>query len=157
VRWDEIGSQVCSLARTLAVIGDRWTLLILRQAFAGTKRFQDFQTQLGLTPHRLAERLAKLEGEGILERRLYQERPARHEYRLTEKGLDLYPVLMAMHRFGDRWLAGEAGAPILFVHRPCGHDAEATLVCRRCGEPIAARDIEPRPGPALRARKKRAR
>jgi len=150
MRWEEIGSQTCSLARTLAVVGDRWTLLVLRQAFAGTRRFNDFQAQLGLTTHRLSERLQKLVDEGIFERRLYSEKPERHEYRLTEKGRDLYPVLLAMFRFGDRWLAGSAGPPIVFVHKACGHDAQAALTCSHCGAPLTARDVEPRPGPGLR-------
>jgi DNA-binding HxlR family transcriptional regulator len=156
MRWDDIGSAPCSLARTLAVIGDRWTLLVLRQAFAGTRRFNDFQAQLGLTTHRLSERLAKLVDEGILDRRRYSERPERFEYRLTEKGLDLYPVLLAMFRWGDRWLAGDDGAPIVFVHRACGHDARARTTCAHCGEPIGARDIEPRIGPGLLAASARA-
>jgi DNA-binding HxlR family transcriptional regulator len=152
MRWDEIGSTPCSLARTLSVVGDRWTLLILRQAFAGTRRFRDFQAQLGLTPHRLAERLRKLVDEGILERRRYQERPVREEYRLTEKGRDLYPVLMAMFRWGDRWMAGAAGPPVVFVHRPCGHDAAAAMVCTHCGERLDARAVRPEPGPGLQGR-----
>lgn len=151
MRWDEIGSQPCSIARTLAVIGDRWTLLVLRQAFAGTRRFSDFQAQLGLTPHRLSARLDKLVAEGVLERRRYREHPPRHEYRLTEKGLDLYPVLLALVRFGDRWLAGKKGPPVVYEHRACGHDARAELVCSHCGEPVHARQIRPRPGPGLRS------
>jgi DNA-binding HxlR family transcriptional regulator len=153
MRWQDIGEQSCSAARTLSVIGDRWTMLILRQAFAGTRRFKDFQSQLGLTTHRLAERLEKLVQEGVFERRRYSERPERFEYRLTAKGVDLYPILMAMFRFGDRWLAGEAGPPMEFVHKTCGHDAKATLTCSHCKEPLTAREVAPRIGPGLLRRR----
>jgi DNA-binding HxlR family transcriptional regulator len=148
-----IRTTPCSLARTLSVVGDRWTLLILRQAFAGTRRFRDFRAQLGLTTHRLAERLRKLVDEGILERRPYQERPLREEYRLTEKGRDLYPVLMAMFRWGDRWMADPEGPPVVFVHQPCGHDAEAAMVCTHCGGRLDARSVRPESGPGLRSRR----
>jgi DNA-binding HxlR family transcriptional regulator len=149
MRWEDIGEETCSLARTLAVVGDRWTMLILRQAFCGTRRFKDFQGQLGLTTHRLAERLQKLVDEGIFERRRYSERPERFEYKLTPKGLDLYPILLAMVRFGDRWLAGDDGPPMEFVHETCGHDSKAQLTCSHCREPLSAREVAPRIGPGL--------
>lgn len=151
MRWNDIGDMTCSVARTLAVVGDRWTLMILRDCFLGTRRFEHFQRQLGATPHVLSDRLRKLVEAGVLERVPYRERPRRLEYRLTEKGRDLYPVIASLVRWGDRWQAGEAGAPLELHHRPCGHATTPTLVCSECGEPLDPRAIEARPGPALRA------
>ena len=105
MRWNDIGGITCSVARTLSVVGDRWTLLILRDAFLRTRRFEDFQAHLGMTRHRLADRLAKLVEHGVFERVRYQERPERYEYRLTEKGRDLYPVIVSLVGWGDRWMA----------------------------------------------------
>jgi DNA-binding HxlR family transcriptional regulator len=152
MRWQDIGEMTCSVARTLSVVGDRWTLLILRDAFLRTRRFEDFQARLGITRHRLADRLRKLVDSGILDRVRYQERPARFEYRLTEKGRDLYPVIASLVNWGDRWMAGTAGPPIELVHRGCGHRMTPVLSCPDCGARIGARDVEARPGPALRRR-----
>jgi DNA-binding HxlR family transcriptional regulator len=152
MRWRDIGDVPCSIARTLAVVGDRWTLLVLRDAFLRTRRFEDFQKSLGVTRHLLADRLGKLVAEGILERVQYQERPARFEYRLTEKGRDLYPVIVSLVGWGDRWLAGADGPPLELVHRGCGKTAAPTLHCPECHAPVTARDMMPRPGPALRRR-----
>ena len=102
MRWNEISGMQCSVARALSVIGDRWTLLVLRDAFLRTRRFEDFQRQLGVTRHLLAGRLKKLVAAGILEKVRYQEKPARYEYRLTEKGRDLHPVIVSLLRWGDR-------------------------------------------------------
>jgi DNA-binding HxlR family transcriptional regulator len=157
MRWSEVDQMTCSVARTLAVVGDRWTLLVLRDCFLGVRRFDDFQRDLGLTRHRLADRLARLVEHGVLERKAYQERPMRFEYCLTEKGRDLYPVMTALLRFGDRWLAGDDGAPLELVHRGCGAVATPTLACPECGELVSARDMQARPGPALRALAKRGR
>jgi DNA-binding HxlR family transcriptional regulator len=147
MKWDEIGDIRCSVARTLSVVGDRWTLLILRDAFLGLRRFEDIQRDLGLTRHLLSERLRKLEEHGIFERVPYQEKPVRYEYRLTEKGIDLYPILLSLVRWGDHWMADEQGPPMLYVHRPCGHTAMPSLHCPECGEPVVARDVSPRPQP----------
>src|SRR5438477_9652909 len=151
MRWDNIGDLTCSVARTLSVVGDRWTLLILRDAFLRTRRFEDFQARLGMTRHRLADRLAKLVEHGVFERVRYQERPERYEYRLTEKGRDLYPIIVALVGWGDRWMAGTAGAPIELVHRSCGQVMAPTLTCPHCGDALTARDVTAQPGPALRA------
>src|SRR5215470_1351424 len=129
MRWRDIGDMTCSIARTLSVVGDRWNLLILREAFLRTRRFEDFQAHLGMTRHRLADRLRKLVDNGVLERVRYQERPARFEYRLTEKGRDLYPVIVSLVGWGDRWMAGEAGPPIELVHRECGHQIMPQFTC----------------------------
>jgi len=156
MRWQNIGNFTCSVARALSVIGDRWTLLIVRDAFLGVRRFEDFQSSLGLTRHRLADRLRKLVEQGIFQRVPYQEKPQRFEYRLTEKGRDLYPVIVSLVGWGDRWMAGEAGAPIELVHRPCGHRITPRFVCPDCGQPVAARDMTAQAGPALRARREAA-
>src|SRR5262249_45676914 len=141
MRWDEIGDLTCSVARALSVVGDRWTLLVLRDAFLGVRRFEAFQIDLGMTRHRLADRLRKLVAHGILERGRYQERPARFEYRLTEKGKDLYPIVVSLTRWGDRWMAGEAGPPVELVHKGCGKITMPALACPECGERVAARDM----------------
>jgi DNA-binding HxlR family transcriptional regulator len=150
VRWSEIGEMNCSVARALSVVGDRWTLLVLRDAFLGVRRFEAFHRDLGTTRHRLADRLRKLVRHGILERVRYEERPARFEYRLTEKGRDLYPIIVSLTRWGDRWMAGKAGPPIELVHRGCGRTAMPALACPECGEPVGPRDMKARPGPAFR-------
>jgi DNA-binding HxlR family transcriptional regulator len=149
MRWNDIGEMTCSVARALSVVGDRWTLLVLRDAFLGIRRFEDFQRDLGTTRHRLADRLSKLVRHGILERVRYQSRPARFEYRLTEKGKDLYPIIVSLTRWGDRWMAGKAGPPVELVHKGCGRTIMPGLACPECGESVAARDMVARPGPAL--------
>jgi DNA-binding HxlR family transcriptional regulator len=147
MRWDEISGMQCSIARALSVIGDRWTLLVLRDAFLRTRRFDDFQHRLGVTRHLLAGRLKKLVAAGILEKVRYQEKPARYEYRLTDKGRDLYPVIVALLRWGDHWMAGKEGPPLALVHKSCGHRMHPALVCPDCGEPIAPQDVVPEFGP----------
>lgn len=156
MRWRDIGDLTCSIARSLSVVGDRWTLLILREAFLRTRRFEDFQAHLGMTRHRLADRLRKLVQHGILERVRYEERPPRYEYRLTEKGADLYPVIASLVTWGDRWMAGADGVPIELVHRSCGHAVTPRLMCPDCQQPIAARDMRAQLGPALRSRRQQA-
>src|SRR5712692_5212573 len=94
MRWNEIDTMTCSIARTLSVVGDRWTMLIIRDVFLGIRRFEGIQQDLGLTPHRLSDRLRKLVRDGILRRVAYEKRPPRFEYRLTEKGVDLYPLIV---------------------------------------------------------------
>jgi DNA-binding HxlR family transcriptional regulator len=141
MRWNEIGGVSCSVARALSVIGDRWTLLVLRDTFLGTRRFEDFQRQLGVTRHLLAGRLKKLVDAGILDKVCYQEKPARYEYRLTDKGRDLYPVIVSLLRWGDRWMTGDDGPPLTLVHKACGHRMHPTLVCPDCGAAIGPRDV----------------
>ena len=152
MRWDEVGEETCSIARACSVLGDRWTLLVLREAFLRTRRFEDFQRRLGAARNIVAQRLARLVEHGILERRPYQARPPRFEYRLTEKGRDLYPVLMALVRWGDRWMDAGEGAPVEHVHAACGRVMHAEPVCSECGERLDPREVTPRPGPALRRR-----
>ena len=106
MRWDELADEACSLSRAVSVIGDRWTLLILRDCFLRVRRFEDFQARLGITRPILADRLRKLVGSFVLAKVPYRQRPPRYEYRLTQKGLDLYPVLMSLVHWGDRHMAG---------------------------------------------------
>jgi DNA-binding HxlR family transcriptional regulator len=143
MKWDDIGEVRCSIARSMAVLGDRWTLLIVRDAFLGIRRFEDFQANLGASRHVLSARLRKLVDAGILRREPYQERPRRHEYRLTEKGLDLHPVLVALVGWGDRWLTDEHGPPLTYTHRPCGQEITPTLACPHCTTPITPQDLQP--------------
>ncbi|HLW69919.1 MAG TPA: helix-turn-helix domain-containing protein [Candidatus Binataceae bacterium] len=127
MRWQQIDTMTCSVARTLSVVGDRWTMLIIRDVFLGISRFDAIQQDLGLTPHRLSDRLRKLVRDGILLRVAYQKRPFRFDYRFTEQGLDLYPLMATMTEWGDRWMAGRAGVPVELVHRPCGHTIKPEL------------------------------
>jgi DNA-binding HxlR family transcriptional regulator len=143
--------QVCSIARALEVLGDRWTLLVLRDAFKRVRRFEDFQRTLGIARNVLTDRLNRLVEEGILERVPYQERPARFEYRLTEKGLDLWPVIVTLLQWGDRYYAGEEGAPMVIRHRECGGAVTRHLTCERCGAELGPRDVTAEPGPGARA------
>ncbi len=151
MRWNDLEEQQCSLARATSVLGDRWTLLILRDCFLRVRRFEQFQSRLGIARRVLAERLDKLVEKGVLKRVAYQERPLREEYRLTEMGLDLYPVIMSLVHWGDKHLAGERGAPILHQHKACGKDFVPVLTCSECGEPLSPRDVQPRKGPGLDA------
>ncbi|MFV0277390.1 MAG: winged helix-turn-helix transcriptional regulator [Parahaliea sp.] len=137
------------MARALSVVGERWTLLILRDAFLGTRRFDQFQRNLGITRHRLSERLGKLVDQGVLVKVPYQDRPVRHEYRLTRKGLGLYPVLMSLARWGDEWMAGDNGPPLEYVHRTCGHRTRSVLACHECGEPLRPESVVTEIGPGL--------
>ena len=152
MRWNELGRVDCTIARTLSVIGDRWTLLILRDVFLGTRRFDDFHASLGISRHRLADRLAKLVKHGVLRRQRYESRPPRYEYRLTEKGIDLYGVIVSIAGWGDRHMVGRKGPPVERVHRVCGHVATLQLSCEHCGAPVTARDMTARPGAAYRRR-----
>mgnify|MGYP003601469384 FL=1 len=149
MRWEELEQQPCSLARTLSVVCDRWTLLVLRECFLGVRRFDEFEKRLGVTRHVLAERLKKLVEAGVLNKQAYQQRPLREEYRLTEKGHDLYPAVLALVSWGDQYMSGAEGAPIRHVHKACGHEVRGVLVCSECGEPLTARGMALREAPAL--------
>jgi DNA-binding HxlR family transcriptional regulator len=155
LRWNAVlprtyDGQVCSVARALEAMGDRWTMLVLREAFLGTRRFDDYQRNLGIARNVLADRLARLVEEGILRRRPYQERPERFEYSLTEKGIDLWPVLVSLMKWGDRHAAPD-GPPMLILHRGCGGEVNERFICGKCGAPVDARSSEARPGPGSRA------
>ncbi|HEY2812558.1 MAG TPA: helix-turn-helix domain-containing protein [Acidimicrobiales bacterium] len=143
MRWSEIGGQECSIARTLSVIGDRWTLLVLREAFMRIRRFEDFQQRTGAPRPILAERLKALVDDGVLERESYCDHPSRYEYRLTAKGLDLYPVIVTLMTWGDQWMAGSEGPPVGLRHNQCGHVVRPSLACPDCGEWVGPHDTTP--------------
>lgn len=128
------------MERSTEVLGDRWTSHVIASAFLGRKRFTEFQQALGVAPNILADRLNRLVELGILSQRLYQEKPARWEYRLTQEGLDLFPLVLELVRWGDRWLAGKKGPPKIIKHRLCGHVLEARFTCDQCGQPVTRRD-----------------
>ena len=153
MRWDEIDKLNCSIARSLSVVGDRWTLLILRECFLGVRRFEDFQAHLGMARHRLSDRLGRLVKDEVLKKAPYQDKPLRHEYRLTDKGKDLYPVMLSLVRWGDRWMDQGKGAPVVYRHNSCGHMTNPLLSCSECGEALAAHEVTPLAGPGLRRRK----
>jgi len=133
--------KLCPVARTLGIVGDNWTLLILRNCFMGVRRFDDFQQQLGLTRHVLANRLKKLVEEGILEKVPYGNSTSRFEYKLTNKGKDLYPVLLSLVNWGNKWMFNGDERPIKHIHKSCGHEINPTLHCDECGEKFSAKDI----------------
>jgi DNA-binding HxlR family transcriptional regulator len=130
----------CSVARTLQIIGDRWSFLVIREFFYGVRRFDEFQSRLGIATNILSDRLQRLVEQGIAEKRLYQEKPKRHEYRLTEMGRDLYGPLLVMMAWGDKWLSG-GKAPLKLRHRECDHDFHAIVVCDKCDTELDPREM----------------
>lgn len=145
MKHDELHGVYCSVARTWAVLGERWTMVIVREAFRGTRRFDDFQQRLGVGRNVLSDRLQALTAEGIFTRVRYQEAPDRFEYELTEKGEDLYPVLLALMRWGDRHKVD--APPVRLVHTACGHEAMPELTCGHCGEPLDPHAVRPEYAP----------
>jgi DNA-binding HxlR family transcriptional regulator len=151
MQWNSLEDEACSVARTVSVIGDRWTLLILRDCFLRVRRFDDFQERLGITRPILADRLRKLVAKFILAKVPYQERPLRYEYRLTPKGLALYPIMMAIVHWGDVHMADKKGRPLLHLHGACGHDFDPVMVCSECAVALEPRDVQVHPGPGARS------
>ncbi len=135
----------CSTAQTLEIVGQWWTLLIVRDAFFGVRRFEDFQRRLGVSRSVLATRLNRLVEDQILDTRQYETRPPRVEYVLTKKGADLFPVLVALQQWGDHWASPKP--PVVLRHRSCGKLSRPYLVCSACGERISALDMAAAPGP----------
>ena len=144
--------DACSMASTLEVIGERWTMHVLRESFLGVRRFEDYRRNIGVARNILSDRLNTLVAEGILRRELYSERPPRYEYRLTRKGIDLHEILIALMKWGNRWTPNEDGPAVVLRHRECGGTVEPVLSCPDCGEPVHAWDLEALPGPAMTAR-----
>lgn len=139
--------QVCSIARTLEVVGERWTMLILRDVFLGLRRFDDIRDDLGIARNVLAARLERLVAEEVLVKAPYQERPVRHEYRLTAKGRDLWPVLFELVAWGDRHAPAPQGPPVVLRHRDCGGRVGAGRVCERCAVQVTGHDVAAELGP----------
>jgi DNA-binding HxlR family transcriptional regulator len=134
----------CSIARTLEVIGDRWTLLILRDAFRGVRRFDELQRDLGIARNILTDRLQKLVDHGVLSKTPYQSRPVRYEYRLTPKGRDLSPALVALMRWGDRWLSEDGRPPLVLTHKTCGEPVDQSFICWHCDETVTPNGLQGR-------------
>lgn len=132
------------LDRALQVLGDRWTAHLIAQEFMGLRRFKDLQAALGVAPNILSDRLARLLALGVLRRELYQLRPERFEYRLTETGRDLYPLIVELNRWGDRWLDGGRGPPLITFHRPCGHQLQPGITCDQCGDVADLDSVSPK-------------
>jgi DNA-binding HxlR family transcriptional regulator len=154
MQWNELSDQDCSMARTLAVIGDRWTLLILRECFLRVRRFDEFQERLGIGRPILADRLQKLVANFVLTKVAYQETPTRYEYRLTPKGRALYPVILSIVHWGDVHLAGKKGRPVLHEHLACGHVFDPVMSCSKCDAALEPRDVRVLPGPGMRSGKR---
>jgi DNA-binding HxlR family transcriptional regulator len=138
--------QNCSVAKSLELVGERWTMLVVREVFLGNRRFDEMASRLGIARNVLTARLSRLVEEGVLERVRYQERPERFEYRLTEKGIDLWPVIVSLVQFGDQYYAPD-GPPLVMRHKGCGGGLDAHRTCERCGEKLTARDVIAEPGP----------
>jgi DNA-binding HxlR family transcriptional regulator len=147
VRYEELADFPCSITRPLVVLGDRWTLLVLKTAFNGVRRFNAFQSALGISRSRLQDRLDRLVEHDILTKQKSSDGNY-EEYRLTPKGQDVYPVLMALRDWGDRYMAPD-GPPVHFGHRDCTGEAHVSLACDTCGDTLTARDVHPAPGPGM--------
>jgi DNA-binding HxlR family transcriptional regulator len=143
-----LADQPCSIARTLDVAGEWWTPLILRDVAYGVRRFGEIQEDLGISANVLSDRLDTLVGEGILARSVYQQRPERHEYSLTEKGADLIPALLALMQWGDRW-AWSGGGPVRVQHEQCGHDVHVEVRCAHCEREAASGELRARARPGV--------
>jgi DNA-binding HxlR family transcriptional regulator len=142
----DLSALPCSLARTMQIVGEWWTLLVLRDVCFGWNRFEAIHDHLGIARNILKARLDTLTEHGLVVRRRYQERPDRYEYLPTDKANDLVPAVMAIVAWGDRWTAHD-GPPVLFTHQTCGHDTVATVVCSVCSEPLTHDKVDFRPGP----------
>lgn len=147
MRYEDLADQPCSITRPLVILGDRWTLLLLKSAFSGVRRFSDFQNELGISKSRLADRLGRLVQHEILVKERVND-AGFEEYRLTAKGHDLYPILIAIKDWGDTYMA-PAGPPVIYRHRDCSGQAHAPAVCDECGSHVTARDITPELGPGV--------
>ncbi|WFB06264.1 winged helix-turn-helix transcriptional regulator [Streptomyces sp. LX-29] len=145
-----LADVACSIARATDLFGDAWTALIMRDVLLGVGRFDDLARDLGISRKVLSARLSRLVEEGVLVRERYQERPPREHYRATAKGEELYPVLLALMNWGDRWYAGEAGPPARIHHHGCGRDTAMVPACAHCGEPLTLADTTQLPGPGGR-------
>jgi DNA-binding HxlR family transcriptional regulator len=142
VKWSDIASQRCSIARALSVVGDSWTMLIVRELFNGNRRFGGLLAETAAPPAILSERLAALEHDGVVSKRPYSERADRFEYRLTDRGRDLYPVLISLMAWGDRWMSDGGPPPVQLRHTTCGQHTTPTLHCSACGGEIDPRAME---------------
>ena len=150
VKRTDTSDWPCTIARSAAVLGDHWNILLIRQACLGTRRFEEFHQTLGTGRNILTIRLNQLVADGIFDRVEYQTSPSRSEYRLTQKGRDVFPILAAMAAWGDRYMTGPEGTPLVLHHTACSHDTHAVVVCAECTEPIDVRQILAKPGPGYK-------
>ncbi|MFI6986237.1 winged helix-turn-helix transcriptional regulator [Embleya sp. NPDC050154] len=149
MRRKSFQEMACSVAQFLEVAGEWWTMLIVRDAFLGVTRFDDFHERLGISRNVLTQRLEHLIEHGVLTREVYQDKPVRYDYRLTDKGRTMWPVLNAMRQWGDQWAAPD-GPPLIVTHSACGQPATAVHVCSHCGDPLTSRDLRASAGPGAR-------
>jgi DNA-binding HxlR family transcriptional regulator len=134
-------SMHCSIAQALEIVGEWWSMLLVRDVMLGVRRFDQFQERLGISRNVLAQRLAKLVAAGVLDKRAYQDNPPRYDYVLTDKGRDLWPALTALRQWGDKY-AAPGGVPLVVEHRECGASAPLVFTCAGCGKPVGPRDVE---------------
>ena len=147
-KWNEIGDTLCPIARATAVVGDRWTIPIIRELFVGSARFDEIQAQTGATAQMLATQLQRLEAEGMIERRVYSRRPLRHEYVLTRMGREFYPVIFALRAWGETWCKGkDEPLAVRMTHRKCGAEVGLDGMCPKCRRFVARSDMDAQPNP----------
>jgi DNA-binding HxlR family transcriptional regulator len=145
-KLEHTDTTLCPVARSQDIVGDRWSVLVLRELFMGNGRFDELQAQTGATPQMLASRLKKLEASGLVERRPYSERPLRHEYLLTAMGADFYPVILALRAWGETWCKSEdEGVAVQYTHIPCGQNPGLGTVCRHCGIELKRNELIAQP------------
>jgi DNA-binding HxlR family transcriptional regulator len=147
VLGNDYKTQRCSIAGALEVVGERWSLLIVRDVFLGLRRFDQLQANLGIARNVLQARLERLIEQGVLERSRYQQRPPRYEYRLTEKGVDLWPIVVSLMQWGDRHAPPAGGPAVVLEHRGCGGGLDEHRICEKCGKALSAREVGAQPGP----------
>jgi DNA-binding HxlR family transcriptional regulator len=147
--WSEVDDTECPIARSQSLVGERWTVLVIRELFMGNTHFDEIQVQTGATPQMLASRLKKLEAAGLVERRPYSSRPLRYEYGLTAMGQDFYPVILALRAWGEKWCKPRRkGLAVRFTHIPCGNDPGLGMVCQSCGMELKRADLAGKPSAA---------
>ena len=148
MHWDDVGSQVCSIARTMSILGDRWTMLVMREAFNGTKTFDEFVAYTGATPQVVSARLKRLVEAGVLSKQPVAK--GRSEYLLTEMGRDFHPVICTIMVWGDKWLSDGKGRPLVLRHTGCGCATTPKLACDACGEFVSRKTLKGEPSPAMK-------
>lgn len=151
-----LDETLCPVARSTAIVGDRWALVILRELFAGSTRFDELEVQTGATPQMLATRLKRLEADGMIERHVYSRRPLRHEYRLTKMGRDFYPVVLALRAWGETWCK-EPGEPLAIetTHRACGSNVDLHGRCEACNVQVSPSELQAKPSAAYAEERRR--
>jgi DNA-binding HxlR family transcriptional regulator len=151
-RWTQFPLENCSIQATLEILGEKWSFLVLREVFNGVRRFADMQTRTGAPRQVLSARLTRMVDEGLLRKVPYQEpgQRRRFEYRLTQKGLDLYPILVSLMHWGDTYVNQETGPPVILTHRECGAEIGLTFVCEAGHTVASPREVTPKEGPGAR-------